>query len=85
MLSEHFRLSKEFVIFDVPYKYSLPIMRLSRVNRLNGVSKQEEMLKDGKFYSRTELIKIVNEAADIAEANFEVIEVMNNYAVLPYS
>ena len=42
------------------------------------------MLKDGKFYSRTELIKIVNEAADIVEANFEVIEVMNNYAVLPY-
>ena len=57
MLSEHFRLSKEFVIFDVPYKYSLPIMRLSRVNRLNGVSKGRRDVKGWKVLFKNRINK----------------------------
>ena len=83
MLKEHFRLSKKYVAYDVPYKHSIPIIRLSRINRRNGVSKEEEMYRDGKFYSRNEFSMMLQNV--LQEQRLQNIEIciMNNYRVLP--
>ena len=83
MLKEHFRLSKKYVAYDVPYKYSIPIIRLSRINRRNGVSKEEEMYRDGKFYSRNEFFMMLQNVLQEQRLQNSEICIMNNYRVLP--
>lgn len=85
MVAEHIRVAKKFVVLDVPYKYSLPIIRLSYVNKKNGLSKEEEMFRDGKFYSRKKFKKLMKKAFYEAGSCSRLykVKIFNNYSFLP--
>jgi hypothetical protein len=80
MLKEQLRVSKKFVSFDVPYKYSFPIMRLAYHNKKSGMSSEEEMLKDGKFFSKREFKDLLERQREHFNITYEI---RNNYVALP--
>lgn len=80
-LKEQYRISKSYVVADVPFRHSLGIIPVMNDIKRKKMTAQEAMVKHGKIYSR----KAFKELVSLVVKQEDIVVYKNNYVVFPHN
>lgn len=80
-LKEQYRISKTYLVADVPFRHSLGIIPVMNDIKRKKMSTQEAMIKHGKIYSRKAFKNLVSSVV----SQGDIVSYKNNYVVFPHN